>query len=229
MTPGPGTLAPGFTRRHLPEIGFVAASIIWAAVIVDTGDVTWPLAVWTGTALAPMSLRERKRRAERRPSPSGARGVIVGPRPVCEECRGAAPNALNSAAQARGRAPVSSLRPDRDPRRTPRPAGREPDAADLRRQGVGVESRLRLGAVVVAEPDGQPVLLRSVTASGERRCRSETLAAGSVPGRDGDELVGEEHAVLDVVALGDPPQRGRAVEAPTDPGTPVSAQHPRGG
>ncbi len=66
MTPGTGTLAPaGFIRRHLPEIGFVVASMIWAAVMIDTGDIAWPLAVWTGTALAPMSLRERKLRDER--------------------------------------------------------------------------------------------------------------------------------------------------------------------
>ncbi len=47
-------------RRHRFEIGFVAASIIWAAVIIDTGDIAWPLAVWMGTALAPMSLHRRK-------------------------------------------------------------------------------------------------------------------------------------------------------------------------
>ncbi len=66
MTPSTGTFAPaGFIRRHLPEIGFVAASIIWAAVIIDTGDIAWPLAAWMGTALAPMSLRRRKLSDER--------------------------------------------------------------------------------------------------------------------------------------------------------------------
>ena len=70
MTPGTDTLAPaGFSQRHLPEIGFVIASIIWAAAIIDTGNIAWPLAGWTGAALAPMSLRGRKRRAKHRPSP----------------------------------------------------------------------------------------------------------------------------------------------------------------
>ena len=39
---------------------FIAASLIWAAVIIDTGDIAWPLAVWTGTALVPLSLHRRK-------------------------------------------------------------------------------------------------------------------------------------------------------------------------
>jgi hypothetical protein len=46
--------AGGFIRRHLPEIGFGAASTIWAAVIIDNGDIAWPLLAWMGTALAPM-------------------------------------------------------------------------------------------------------------------------------------------------------------------------------
>mgnify|MGYP000387996777 CR=1 FL=1 len=28
--------------------------------IIDTGDIAWPLAVWTGTALVPLSLHRRK-------------------------------------------------------------------------------------------------------------------------------------------------------------------------
>ncbi|MEQ8842041.1 MAG: hypothetical protein RIB98_13755 [Acidimicrobiales bacterium] len=63
MTPGAGTVATaGPLRRHLPEIGFVTASIIWAAVIIDRGDVVWPLAMWMATALAPMSLHRRSTR-----------------------------------------------------------------------------------------------------------------------------------------------------------------------
>lgn len=41
----------------------------------------------------------------------------------------------------------------------------------------------------------------------------EAAPARPVPGGDGGLLVGEEHAVMDVVALGDPGQRARAVEA----------------
>ena len=66
MTPSIGSLGPaGVRRRHLPEIGFVVASIIWAAVIIDTGDIAWPVAVWMGTALAPLSLHRRKLRGQR--------------------------------------------------------------------------------------------------------------------------------------------------------------------
>ena len=50
---------PGrFDRAHLL---FIAASIIWAAVMIDTGDIAWPLAAWAGTALVPLSLSRRRR------------------------------------------------------------------------------------------------------------------------------------------------------------------------
>lgn len=66
MTPETDTAgSPGPFRRHLPEVGFIAASIIWAAVMIDTGNIAWPLAAWIGTALAPMSLRRQKLRNER--------------------------------------------------------------------------------------------------------------------------------------------------------------------
>ncbi len=72
MTPSIFSLGPaGFLRRHLPEIGFVAASIIWAAVVIDTGDIAWPLAVWMGTALAPLSLLRRKRKLRDEGSSTG--------------------------------------------------------------------------------------------------------------------------------------------------------------
>lgn len=50
-------------RRFLhtrSEILFVAASVIWAAVMVDTGAVAWPLAVWLTTALIPFSLHRHR-------------------------------------------------------------------------------------------------------------------------------------------------------------------------
>lgn len=60
MTPTVDSLGPaGVLRRCLPEIGFVAASVIWAAVVIDTGDIAWPVAVWMGTALVPLSLHRR--------------------------------------------------------------------------------------------------------------------------------------------------------------------------
>src|SRR5262245_214131 len=48
--------------------------------------------------------------------------------------------------------------------------------------------------------------------------------AWSVTGRDGLGFVGEEHAVLDVAALGDCAQCGGAVEAPVDLGPPVATE-----
>lgn len=48
-------------RFDRPQLLFIAASILWAAVIIDTGDIAWPLAVWVGTALVPLSLSRRQR------------------------------------------------------------------------------------------------------------------------------------------------------------------------
>ena len=57
MTNTTDTDPPG--RRFLrsrSEILFIAASVIWAAVMIDTGDRTWPIAMWITTALIPYSL-----------------------------------------------------------------------------------------------------------------------------------------------------------------------------
>ncbi len=42
--------------RTRSEIAFVAASVIWAAVIIDSGDRAWPITMWITTALIPYSL-----------------------------------------------------------------------------------------------------------------------------------------------------------------------------
>jgi hypothetical protein len=55
-------------RFDRPQLLFIAATIIWAAVIIDTGDIAWPLAVWVGTALVPLSLSRRQRRDPRSPT-----------------------------------------------------------------------------------------------------------------------------------------------------------------
>ncbi|MEZ5244128.1 MAG: hypothetical protein R2707_03460 [Acidimicrobiales bacterium] len=49
-------------RRHRHTVGFVAASIIWAAVMIDTGQIAWPLAMWIATALGPLSLHRHRSR-----------------------------------------------------------------------------------------------------------------------------------------------------------------------
>lgn len=51
-------------RYGLPELGFLAASLIWAAVMIDTGSIGWPLAAWTSTALTPLALHRRKLRGQ---------------------------------------------------------------------------------------------------------------------------------------------------------------------
>ena len=51
------------TRRFLrtrSEILFLAASVIWAAVMIDTGASAWPIAMWITTALIPFSLYQHR-------------------------------------------------------------------------------------------------------------------------------------------------------------------------
>lgn len=58
---------PG-ARFDRPQLLFLAASIVWAAVMIDTGEIAWPLAVWVGTALVPLSLNRRQRCDPRSPT-----------------------------------------------------------------------------------------------------------------------------------------------------------------
>ncbi len=37
----------------------LGSSLIWAAVIVSTGDIGWPLTVWALTTFAPVAQRHR--------------------------------------------------------------------------------------------------------------------------------------------------------------------------
>ena len=37
----------------------ILSSLVWALVMVDTGQIAWPLAVWMATSLAPASQRLR--------------------------------------------------------------------------------------------------------------------------------------------------------------------------
>lgn len=46
-----------FIRRHRHVLGLVAASIVWGTVMIATGDIAWPLAMWMATALGPYSLQ----------------------------------------------------------------------------------------------------------------------------------------------------------------------------
>lgn len=51
------------SRRFLrtrSEILFVAASVIWAAVMIDTGESAWPVAMWITSALIPYSLYQHR-------------------------------------------------------------------------------------------------------------------------------------------------------------------------
>lgn len=53
--------AEGRRGRHVAWV--LATSLIWAAVIVDTGDVGWPLVVWALTTFAPLARRYEGRTA----------------------------------------------------------------------------------------------------------------------------------------------------------------------
>jgi len=46
--------------RTRGEILFLAASVIWAAVLIDTGASAWPIAMWITTALIPFSLYQHR-------------------------------------------------------------------------------------------------------------------------------------------------------------------------
>lgn len=61
MTNGETTNPPsrGFLRTR-GEVLFVAASVLWAAVIIDSGDPTWPVAMWLTTALIPFSIHRQR-------------------------------------------------------------------------------------------------------------------------------------------------------------------------
>ena len=62
MTAQP-THAPGSkdSRRPTPLIAWVlGSSLVWAAVVVSTGDVGWPLVLWALTTFAPLADRTRK-------------------------------------------------------------------------------------------------------------------------------------------------------------------------
>jgi hypothetical protein len=48
---------PGGPQRTTAWV--LASSLIWAAVIVSTGDVGWPLVVWALTTFAPLANRHR--------------------------------------------------------------------------------------------------------------------------------------------------------------------------
>ena len=52
----------------------------------------------------------------------------------------------------------------------------------------------------------------------------EAMATRSVPSSHSNPLVGEEHPVLDVLALGDPPQRRLAVQPTVDLRPSMAAQ-----
>ncbi len=40
----------------------LGSSLIWAAVVVSTGDTGWPLVVWALTTFAPLAERHRRER-----------------------------------------------------------------------------------------------------------------------------------------------------------------------
>ncbi len=72
MTNATATNPP--SRRFLrtrSEILFVAASVIWAAVIIDTGATAWPVAMWITTALIPYAPYQHRTDSPEPASPTG--------------------------------------------------------------------------------------------------------------------------------------------------------------
>lgn len=62
------------SRRFLRTrsgILFFAASVIWAAVMIDTGASAWPIAMWVTTALIPYSLYQHRTDSADSDSPTG--------------------------------------------------------------------------------------------------------------------------------------------------------------
>jgi hypothetical protein len=47
-------------RRTWLVVWVIASSIIWAAVVISTGDIGWPLVVWATTTFAPVAVRRRR-------------------------------------------------------------------------------------------------------------------------------------------------------------------------
>ena len=50
-------------HRPWDVVWVLASSVIWAAVIVSTGDIGWPLVVWALTTFAPLAELRRKQAA----------------------------------------------------------------------------------------------------------------------------------------------------------------------
>jgi hypothetical protein len=57
--------------RTRSEILFLAASVIWAAVMIDTGASAWPIVMWITTALIPFSLYQHRTDPGEPDSPTG--------------------------------------------------------------------------------------------------------------------------------------------------------------
>ena len=75
-------------------------------------------------------------------------------------------------------------------------------------------------------PESTP--LRRTTSFPPRVLVGQAHSAWPVPGRDGGLLVGEEHAIPDVLAACDGPERGRAVEPAVHAARPVAAERAGG-
>ena len=64
MTRRPTSEQTSPRRKLLPVAWIIVSSLIWAAVMIDTGEIAWPLAVWMATTFAPLSVLGARRKAE---------------------------------------------------------------------------------------------------------------------------------------------------------------------
>lgn len=62
----------GSTRRRVVPLAWLALSATWAAVIVVTDQVAWPLALWIAATLGPLTAGERRHRRDTTTDGNGA-------------------------------------------------------------------------------------------------------------------------------------------------------------
>lgn len=69
MTPEP---ADRPTLRRILPFAWLALSAVWAAVIVVTDQLAWPLALWIATTVGPLTALDRRHRQTTATDTNGA-------------------------------------------------------------------------------------------------------------------------------------------------------------
>jgi hypothetical protein len=69
MAPEP---AQRSTLRRILPFAWLAMSAVWAAVILDTDQLAWPLALWIATTVGPLTALDRRHRRHTTTNTRGA-------------------------------------------------------------------------------------------------------------------------------------------------------------